>query len=59
MGHSQGSGVLTRMIAAEIDGKPVQKQLISAILMGTSLGVDKGNLVDVVGMQSKAYLARK
>ena len=59
MGHSQGSGALTRMIAAEIDGKPVQKQLISAILMGTSLGVDKGNLVDVVGMQSKAYLARK
>ncbi len=42
VGHSQGSGVLTRMIAAEIDGKPVQKQLISAILMGTSLGVDKG-----------------
>lgn len=42
VGHSQGSGVLTRMIAAEIDGKPVQKQLISAILMGTSLGVEKG-----------------
>ena len=42
VGHSQGSGVLTRLIAAEIDGKPVQKQLISAILMGTSLGVDKG-----------------
>ena len=42
VGHSQGSGVLTRMIAAEIDGKPIQKQLISAILMGTSLGVDKG-----------------
>lgn len=42
VGHSQGSGVLTRMTAAEIDGKPVQKQLISAILMGTSLGVDKG-----------------
>ena len=42
IGHSQGSGVLTRMIAAEVDGKPVQKQLISAILMGTSLGVEKG-----------------
>ncbi len=42
VGHSQGSGVLTRVIAAEIDGKPVQKQLISAILMGTSLGVDMG-----------------
>src|SRR6185436_19983102 len=42
LGHSQGSGVLTRMIAAEVDGKPVQKQLVSAILMGTSLGVEKG-----------------
>ena len=42
VGHSQGSGVLTRLIAAEIDGKPVQKQIISAILMGTTLGVDKG-----------------
>jgi hypothetical protein len=42
IGHSQGSGVLTRMIAAEIDGKPVQKQLVSAMLLGTSLGVDKG-----------------
>lgn len=42
IGHSQGSGVLTRMIAAEIDGKPVEKQLVSALLLGTSLGVDKG-----------------
>jgi hypothetical protein len=42
VGHSQGSGVLARMIAAEIDGKPVQKQIISAMLLGTSLGVDKG-----------------
>jgi hypothetical protein len=42
VGHSQGSGVLTRLIAAEIDGKPVQKQIISAMLLGTSLGVDKG-----------------
>ena len=29
VGHSQGSGVLARLIAAEIDGKPIQKQLIS------------------------------
>ncbi|MFN9848860.1 MAG: DUF3089 domain-containing protein [Alphaproteobacteria bacterium] len=42
VGHSQGSGVLARLIAAEIDGKPVQKQIISAMLLGTSLGVDKG-----------------
>jgi DUF3089 family protein len=42
IGHSQGSGVLTRVIAAEIDGKPVQAKLISAILMGTRLPIDKG-----------------
>ena len=42
VGHSQGSGVLTRLIKEEIDGKPVQGKLISAILMGTSLPVPKG-----------------
>jgi hypothetical protein len=42
IGHSQGSGVLTQLIRNEIDGKPIQKQLISAILMGTSLAVPKG-----------------
>jgi pimeloyl-ACP methyl ester carboxylesterase len=42
IGHSQGSGVLTQLIKNEIDGKPVQKQIISAILMGTSLPVPKG-----------------
>jgi hypothetical protein len=42
VGHSQGSGVLTRLIKDEIDGKPVQDKLISAILMGTSLPVPKG-----------------
>jgi hypothetical protein len=42
VGHSQGSGVLTRLIKEEIDGKRVQGKLISAILMGTSLPVPKG-----------------
>jgi hypothetical protein len=42
VGHSQGSGVLTRLVKEEIDGKPVQGKLISAILMGTSLPVPKG-----------------
>ncbi len=42
VGHSQGSGVLTRLIKEEIDGQPVQSKLISAILMGTSLPVPKG-----------------
>ena len=42
VGHSQGSGVLTALIAREIDGKPVQARIISAVLMGTSLQVPKG-----------------
>ena len=42
IGHSQGSGVLTRLLANEIDGKPEQKLLVSAILAGTNLPVDPG-----------------
>jgi MFS family permease len=42
VGHSQGSGVLTQLIRNEIDGKPVQSQLVSALLLGTSLPVPKG-----------------
>ena len=43
VGHSQGSGVLTQLIKSEIDGKPAQARLVSAILMGTSLAVAKGS----------------
>ena len=42
IGHSQGSGVLTQLIRNEIDGKSVQPQIISALLLGTSLPVPKG-----------------
>ncbi|PZQ64355.1 MAG: lysophospholipase [Phenylobacterium zucineum] len=42
IGHSQGSGVLQRLIPAEIEGKPVQKQLISALILGSNLGVETG-----------------
>ncbi len=42
IGHSQGSGVLTQLIRNEIDGKPVQSKLVSALLLGTSLPVPKG-----------------
>jgi hypothetical protein len=42
IGHSQGSGVLTQLIKTEIDGKPVQSRIISALLLGTSLPVPKG-----------------
>ncbi|HKP13898.1 MAG TPA: DUF3089 domain-containing protein, partial [Blastocatellia bacterium] len=42
IGHSQGSGVLTRLIHDEIDGKPVAERMISALLLGTNLPVPKG-----------------
>ena len=42
VGHSQGSGVLTELIRNEIDGKPVQEKIISALLLGTNLPVEKG-----------------
>jgi pimeloyl-ACP methyl ester carboxylesterase len=42
VGHSQGSSVLTALIKNEIDGKPVQSRIVSALLLGTSLPVPKG-----------------
>lgn len=42
IGHSQGSGVLTQLIRNEIDGKPVQEKVISALLLGTNLPVENG-----------------
>jgi hypothetical protein len=42
IGHSQGAGQLARMIAAHVDGQPVQQQMISAILLGNSVQVPKG-----------------
>jgi len=39
IGHSQGSSVLMRLIKDEIDGKPVQAQLVSAILLGANVVV--------------------
>jgi hypothetical protein len=42
IGHSQGSGILTQLIKNEIDGKPAQARLVSAILMGTNLPVPAG-----------------
>jgi hypothetical protein len=45
VGHSQGAGVLTSLIRAEIDGKPIQQQIISALLLGTTVQVPPGQLV--------------
>lgn len=45
IGHSQGSGVLSRLIPAEIEGKPVQDRVISALVIGSNVQVPKGALV--------------
>ncbi|HEX5005647.1 MAG TPA: DUF3089 domain-containing protein [Hyphomonadaceae bacterium] len=42
IGHSQGSGQITRLIASKIDGKPDQAKLVSAIIMGSAVQVPKG-----------------
>lgn len=40
IGHSQGSRVLLQLIKQEVDGKPVQKQVISALVLGMNTPVD-------------------
>ena len=42
IGHSQGSGVLAQLMREEIDGKPVQTRLVSALLLGSNVAVPKG-----------------
>jgi Protein of unknown function (DUF3089) len=42
VGHSQGSFILAELIRNEIDGKPVQSRMVSAILIGTTLAVPRG-----------------
>jgi hypothetical protein len=42
IGHSQGSGLLTRLIAEQVEGKPAQSRMISALLLGTNVAVPKG-----------------
>lgn len=41
IGHSQGSSMLTQLIAREIDGQPIQSQIVSALLLGWNIAVPK------------------
>jgi DUF3089 family protein len=54
--HSQGSFILNRLIRDEIDGKPIQSKLVSAILLGTVIAVPKGK--DVGGSFQHVPLCR-
>jgi pimeloyl-ACP methyl ester carboxylesterase len=48
IGHSQGTGMLTRLIAAEVDPSPdMRRLLVSALLIGGNVTVAKG--LDVGG----------
>jgi hypothetical protein len=40
IGHSQGSRILLKLITDEIDGKPAQKQIVSALILGMNTPVD-------------------
>ena len=56
VGHSQGSFVLAELIRQEIDGKPIQSRLVSAILSGATIGVPPGQ--DVGGTFQKIPLCK-
>jgi hypothetical protein len=56
IGHSQGSGVLTNLIKNQIDGKPIQERIVSALLLGTNVAVPKGK--DVGGAFKQMPLCR-
>jgi pimeloyl-ACP methyl ester carboxylesterase len=57
IGHSQGAYLLTEMLKQEIDGKPVQKQLVGAYILGATFPVAKGK--DVGGALQNIPLCRK
>jgi hypothetical protein len=57
IGHSQGSFTLAELIGKEIDGKPIQSRIVSAILTGMSLAVPRGK--DVGGAFKSMPLCRR
>ncbi|RAK52802.1 DUF3089 domain-containing protein [Phenylobacterium deserti] len=42
IGHSQGGAMLNRLIAETVDGKPLQRQLVSALILGAPVLVPPG-----------------
>ena len=57
VGHSQGAFILTELLKQEIDGKPAQKQLVGAYLLGATVPVAKGK--DSGGALQHIALCRK
>ena len=56
IGHSQGSRILARLIADEIEGKPEQRLLAGALILGFDVEVPEGK--DVGGTFKKIPLCR-
>lgn len=56
IGHSQGTGLLKRLIAEEIEGKPAQERLVSALLLGSNVLTPQGK--DVGGDFKSTPLCR-
>jgi hypothetical protein len=57
IGHSQGAYILTEILKQEIEGKPIQKQLVGAYLLGATFPVAKGK--DNGGALKTIALCRK
>lgn len=45
IGHSQGAGVLKELLARYIEGQPIQRNIISAMLIGTNIAVPAGKTI--------------
>ena len=56
IGHSQGGAMLNRLIADTVDGKPLQRQLVSALILGAPVLVPPGK--DVGGTFKSVPLCR-
>ncbi|MDP9412858.1 MAG: DUF3089 domain-containing protein [Pseudomonadota bacterium] len=56
IGHSQGARMLEELVKSEIDGKPLQDQMLSAMLLGYNLEVPKER--DVGGTFKSVPLCR-
>ncbi len=57
IGHSQGGAMIERLILQQIEGKPVQKQLVSALILGAPVMVPPGG--DVGGTFKSIPLCRR
>ncbi len=56
IGHSQGAAMIARLLAQDIDGKPVQSRIVSALILGAAVYVPPGK--DVGGSFKNVPLCR-